>query len=194
MGSPQRPARGSEEAGARAIHATAWNEHFMGSDFDLDRGDDGLWTARYFRSKSNCTDFSAAERPPEDLLVAVEAEDVAGARALIAGGADVQGKAGVYVGGGIYDVEAQCREVDCNASSFDAFMCSLTPLNYAAFFGDPDMVGLLVRAGANVNAAPPCGGSPLASAALAGHSEIFNMLLARGADPERAGPTGKTRS
>lgn len=188
----------ADDAGARTIRATAWNEHhFSGSIGEIDRGDDGRWTPRsdffdFFRGKRDCTDFSAADRPPEDLLVAVDAEDVAGARALIAGGADVQGRVVANAGGELSDLEARCREVDCDAGGIEPIMCSMTPLNYAASVGDADMVDLLVRAGANVNAAPACGGSPLASAALAGHSEIFKRLLARGADTESAGPTGKT--
>lgn len=67
-----------------------------------------------------------------------------------------------------------------NAYSNDGF----TPLGFAAFFGQPDMVKALLKAGADVNAASreSMKVTPLASAAAAKQTEIARLLIAHGAN------------
>lgn len=57
--------------------------------------------------------------------------------------------------------------------------------------GPPDLVGLVVEAGADVNAR--CGSeTPLTAAAQAGCDESVRLLLSRGADRSAVGPFGLT--
>ncbi len=63
-----------------------------------------------------------------------------------------------------------------------------TALHLACYFGQPEAVSLLLRAGADV--AAPAGNAmrlrPLHSAAIAGQVEPCRLLLAAGADPNQA--------
>ena len=72
------------------------------------------------------------------------------------------------------------RGADPNIATEENF----TPLLSAAYHGHTEMVRLLIRAGANVNAAETrYGFTPLASAAQYGHAETVELLLDAGADP-----------
>lgn len=175
----------AEASEAWEIRATVMNDRIgMGKGCGIVRGSDGRWSPEFgFPSEwPDCQDFRAAEFPYANLLVAVMSEDVPGARELLLKGEDVEGTK---------ELE-RCKDVDCEARGIEALGCSMTPLNYAAYIGDPDMVALLLRAGASVNAVPPCGTSPLGAAAVGGHSDIFKMLLARDADLESTNPMGET--
>ncbi|MEO7150543.1 MAG: ankyrin repeat domain-containing protein [Burkholderiaceae bacterium] len=60
-----------------------------------------------------------------------------------------------------------------------------TPLHYAASGPAPELVGLLLDRGAEVDALSPNGTTPLMMAARYGSWEGVELLLARGADPNR---------
>ncbi len=67
-----------------------------------------------------------------------------------------------------------------NAYSVDGF----TPLGFATFFGQPEVVKALLKAGADVNAASreSMKVTPLASAAAAKQTEIARLLIEHGAN------------
>jgi ankyrin repeat protein len=75
-----------------------------------------------------------------------------------------------------------------NAYAPDGF----TPLGFAVFFGQPEIVNALLKAGANVNA--PSRESmkvtPLASAAAAKQNEIAHLLIAHGANVNARAASG----
>lgn len=73
---------------------------------------------------------------------------------------------------------------DSSNSDLDIeFRFAYTPLGRAALFGRMDIVGLLLRHGADVNMAHENGNNPIIAALHAGDDEILDLLLSRGADP-----------
>jgi uncharacterized protein len=67
-----------------------------------------------------------------------------------------------------------------------------TALHWAAHWGDAEMAGLLIRAGANVNATTDLGVPPLLIACESGDAAIVQTLLRAKADANGALPTGQT--
>ncbi len=67
-----------------------------------------------------------------------------------------------------------------------------TPLHRASHRGDAGVVGRLLEAGGEVNAATRHGVTPLALASARGHAAVVETLLDAGADPHRASPHGET--
>lgn len=59
----------------------------------------------------------------------------------------------------------------------------LSPLNYAATFGNVEIVEALLAAGAEVNYQDPWGMTSLHAALKEGHDEVALLLLEHGADP-----------
>lgn len=57
-----------------------------------------------------------------------------------------------------------------------------TPLHYAVMMMAEEVVKILIRANANVDAVSHCGWTPLHLAAFKGHKGIFLHLLANGAN------------
>jgi len=109
------------------------------------------------------------ERVPE-LLAAAAAGDVAQVDTLLA--------TGVYV----------------NAHHFPGRRPGPTPLHHAAEKGYAHMAGLLVEAGANVNARIPKGfyNTPLHLAALGGHAPVVKLLIEAGAGLDKQAADGST--
>jgi len=68
----------------------------------------------------------------------------------------------------------------------------MTALHWAVRSDDADMVGVLMRAGANVNAANRYGITPLTLAATNGNAVIARTLLKAGANPNAAAADGQT--
>jgi ankyrin repeat protein len=57
---------------------------------------------------------------------------------------------------------------------------------------NPEIIGLLIEHGADVNAVQTAGYRPLHQAAIAGNADVVRMLLAAGADPQARCDRGKT--
>jgi ankyrin repeat protein len=78
---------------------------------------------------------------------------------------------------------------DVNAAHGDG----MTALHWASRGGDPDLVRMLIYAGANVKATTRLGGyTPLLMASQLGHAGVIRALLAAGADPKGTTTTGST--
>ena len=57
-----------------------------------------------------------------------------------------------------------------------------TPLHSAAFYGNDDVIQVLVRHGANVHSVGELGGGPIRAAAQLGHTQCIHELIKCGAD------------
>jgi ankyrin repeat protein len=68
----------------------------------------------------------------------------------------------------------------------------LTPVHTAALKGHAEVVTILLKAGAEVNAKVLENCTPLYYAAENGHAEVVKILLMAGADPRAADRAGKT--
>lgn len=67
-----------------------------------------------------------------------------------------------------------------------------TPLHWAAYGRNADIVKQLLAAGAKPNVVNQFGSSPMQEAAITGDAEIIKLLLAAGADPDSANADGQT--
>ena len=100
--------------------------------------------------------------PAQDLLNAIDKNNLSAARTALDAGANV-------------------NEATNNALG----LLTITPLSYAVHHQATEIVKLLLERGANINAKDPLGtGTPLNEAAEKGYTEIAAMLLNKGADPE----------
>ncbi len=83
-----------------------------------------------------------------------------------------------------------------NPHLVNAFDGYITPLHRAAVLGSVPVVGVLLAAGADVNARNKeeyvGGDTPLHEAAAAGHADVVEILIARGADPNATDMTART--
>jgi ankyrin repeat protein len=61
----------------------------------------------------------------------------------------------------------------------------LTALHLAASYGHTTTVSVLLKSGANINAATSAKATALHEAALLGHGAVVDLLLEHGADPVR---------
>ena len=68
----------------------------------------------------------------------------------------------------------------------------ITPLHYAAQYGEMEIVELLISKGADVNAQSFVGMTPLREAADQGHDSIVELLVAKGADVNLKDSDGRT--
>ena len=68
----------------------------------------------------------------------------------------------------------------------------LTPLLFAARQGCLDCTRILLKAGAEINAADPNNIGPMLMAVINGHYDVAAFLLDQGADPNAADETGRT--
>jgi uncharacterized protein len=80
------------------------------------------------------------------------------------------------------------QRVDVNSKESDG----TTALHWAAHWNDADAADLLIRSGANVNAATDLGVSPISLACLNGGGTLVEKFLAAGGHAEVAGPNGET--
>lgn len=108
--------------------------------------------------------FLAAQANAQSLVDLVEQQKFAEALQSIAGGADV------------------------NTPSVDG----TTPLHYAAYYGNTELVQRLLRAEANPNTKNDYGSSPMSEAATVGNTEMLELLLDAGADVESPNLEGQT--
>lgn len=100
----------------------------------------------------------------QNLAQLVESSDFAAADALIKAGSDV------------------------NVPAADG----TTPLHWAVYHGQIDLVKALLRAEAKVDTRNDYGSSPMMEAATVGNTELLKLLLDAGADVESANPEGQT--
>jgi ankyrin repeat protein len=98
-----------------------------------------------------------------DLTAAVQARDIVRVKALLASGADANEK-----------------------TPFGS------PLNIAVSDGQPEIVTVLLDAGANIESAGPGGRHPLHSAAARGRSAVAELLIARGAKVDALDESART--
>jgi len=68
----------------------------------------------------------------------------------------------------------------------------MTPLHYAAAKGQLDVIELLLKHGADVNARDKNGYTPLHAAAYYDHADAAGLLIVRGADARVRNNEGKT--
>jgi ankyrin repeat protein len=80
------------------------------------------------------------------------------------------------------------QHADVNAAQADG----ATPLHWAIFRSDKDLVDLLLRAGANPKAANREGSTPLWLASVNGDAAVLTALLKAGADANEKLPLGRT--
>lgn len=64
---------------------------------------------------------------------------------------------------------------------------AVTPLHMAASNGNIELVDILIRGGATVDARDALGNTPLLMGAMNGHLDVVRSLLATGADPNSSG-------
>ena len=114
------------------------------------------------------------------LLLATAALHGAGSSALLADAAEKMERS---------KIRALLKQrVDVNTPQADG----MTALHWATYQDDVELVTLLVRAGANVQAANRYGVTPLSLACTNGDGAMVEMLLKAGADPNAALPGGET--
>jgi ankyrin repeat protein len=77
---------------------------------------------------------------------------------------------------------------DVNQSQSDG----TTPLHYAIYYNDVDLVKRLIERGADVKAVNAYGATPLSEAAIAGNTEVITALLKAGADANERGKDDQT--
>jgi uncharacterized protein (TIGR02118 family) len=131
-------------------------EHF---EYELNVNNVGkdrlLLAEQYLKDRQAADDRAVSEQP---LMDAVARGDTDAARALIAGGADV----------------------DARAPRLNTFNDGHTPLLVAARDGHTEIVRMLLEAGADVNATEPVFGAvPLHKAVYNGHAELTRIIAAQ---------------
>jgi len=138
-------------------------------------GTDGVTPVLYamYRHRFELAKALADAAGALDLAEAAALDDVAQVRSRLAAGAAVDG-----------------RTPDLN--SVAANPMRIQPLHAAAAGRHGDVAGLLIDAGAEVNAKQNHGWTPLHSAAANGDGELVDRLVAAGADPAATNDDGKT--
>lgn len=84
--------------------------------------------------------------------------------------------------------------IDINCKGKSKSNLGWTPLHLAAYFGNKDVVQVLVEHGANVNARNGMGDTPLHRAAFTGRTDVVMLLLQHNADVTTINGEGKTPS
>jgi hypothetical protein len=142
---------------------------------------------------------SASERGDTTLMQAILSGDSAGARKLIAKGADVNaadkaGNTALQLAAGRGDEALTRLLLDAGADVHARRKGGIdyAALHYAAWTGNGPTVQVLTSAGARVNDAAGGGWTPLMIAMLYGRPHVVEALLAGGADVNARSPTGWT--
>jgi uncharacterized protein len=90
------------------------------------------------------------------------------------------------------DAVAVAASIQQHADVNAAEQNGTTPLHWAVYGRNADIVKQLLAAGAKPNVVNQFGSSPMQEAAITGDAEIIKMLLAAGADPDSANADGQT--
>ena len=134
-----------------------------------------------------------------DLAEAAAIDDVAQVRSRLAAGAAVDDRTpdgftplqlAAYFGAPAAAAELIDAGADLNSVADNPMR--IQPLHAAAAGRHGDVAGLLIDAGAEVNARQSHGWTPLHSAAANGDGELVDRLVAAGADPAATNDDGKT--
>ena len=98
---------------------------------------------------------------------------------------DLVGKPCIDIYLAIFDGNVDCikRLLDCGVNPDRFKKGRETPLHFAASMGRPDVVELLIKYKADVNARDGYGMTPLHIAAYYGYAQVAKLLLDNGADP-----------
>jgi len=132
------------------------------------------------------TAVASAQARDLRLIDAIKADDVAGAKALLAKGVDVNARAGdgaTALHWAVYqeNPEALRLLLGAGASVNTANDLGVTPLWIAASNASTAMISALLEAGGNPNLAPATGGTPLMLASRQGDVASVKALIGRGA-------------
>jgi ankyrin repeat protein len=164
-------------------------------------GTDGVTPVLYamYRHRFELAKALADAAGALDLAEAAALDDVAQVRSRLAAGAAVDGRTpdgftplqlAAYFGAPAAAAELIGAGADLN--SVAANPMRIQPLHAAAAGRHGDVAGLLIDAGAEVNAKQNHGWTPLHSAAANGDGELVDRLVAAGADPAATNDDGKT--
>ena len=167
----------------------------------LHGGADGVTPVLYamYRHKFELAKALADAGGALDLPEAAAVDDVSQVRSRLAAGAAVDGRTpdgftplqlAAYFGAPAAAAELIGSGADLNSVAENPMR--IRPLHAAAAGRHGEIAGLLIAAGAEVNAKQSHGWTPLHSAAANGDGELVARLLAAGADPAAANDDGKT--
>lgn len=134
---------------------------------------------------------SAKAGSAEDLVKAIQENNVEGIKQAIASGADVNGAdaTGAYpIGYAIFSPEATQILIEAKANVNVAAKTGQTALMNAANWGQVEVVKLLIAAGADVKASCPVG-SVLSFSLLSSKLSIVKLLVEKGANLKETVPT-----
>lgn len=132
----------------------------------------------------------------KNIARAVQANDVARVRSLLADGAspnetDDGGNTGMHIAAGSGNLQMMAILYKAGGDINQKDAVGSTPLDHAAEHDRLEASKLLVQMKANVNAQNKNGMTPLMFAAKTGDPELVRMLLAGGADPNLSDYTGR---
>ncbi len=167
----------------------------------LRSGADGVTPVLYamYRHKFELAKALADAAGTLDLAEAAAVDDVAQVRSRLAAGAAVDDRTpdgftplqlAAYFGAPAAAAELIGAGADLNSVAENPMR--IQPLHAAAAGRHGDVAGLLIDAGAEVNAKQSHGWTPLHSAAANGDGELVERLIAAGADPAATNDDGKT--
>lgn len=128
--------------------------------------------------------------PDTQLTIAAERDDLDTVKALLIQGAspdtpDSHGLTALVRAsrGGNLDIVSALLAAGASPNQNDRFVNGWTPMMHAIHKNQPQVVDLLIEAGADVNGRAPNGCTALMFAAGEGQIEVVNVLLEKGADP-----------
>lgn len=126
--------------------------------------------------------------PTEDLVTAINNTDLAGAKAAIAAGADVnaldsRGFPAIMLAIWQPEIvkEIIAAKADLNKSNSTG---AFTPLTFALYLSVAESAQLIAEAGADINLKTGTGTSPLHAAIMSSRLDLVKYIIAKGGDPK----------